>query len=70
MIDRKHTFEKLARFFEATRGVPRAMRIDRMGALGNSVGKRCTLFAPTVEFTAGPFGFFNSDVEMLSRHPS
>lgn len=49
-IDRQHTFEGLVRFFEAAGGVPRAVRIDRMGALGRSQGKRFSLFPPTVEF--------------------
>lgn len=49
-LDRQHTFEGLVRFFEAAGGVPRAVRIDRMGALGRSQGKRFALFAPTVEF--------------------
>lgn len=49
-LDRQHTFEGMVRFFEAAGGVPRAVRIDRMGALGNSQGKRFSLFAPTVEF--------------------
>ncbi len=49
-IDRQHTFEGMVRFFEAAGGVPRGVRIDRMGALGRSEGKRFTLFAPTVEF--------------------
>src|SRR5690606_8809559 len=49
-LDRQHTFEGLVRFFEAAGGVPRGVRIDRMGALGKSQRKRFTLFAPTVEF--------------------
>ena len=49
-LDRQHTFEGMVRFFEAAGGVPRGVRIDRMGALGKSQGKRFTLFAPTVEF--------------------
>lgn len=49
-IDRQHTFEGLVRFFETAGGVPRGVRIDRMGALGKSQGKRFSLFAPTVEF--------------------
>jgi transposase len=49
-IDRQHTFEGLVGFFEAAGGVPRGVRIDRMGALGKSQGKRFSLFTPTVEF--------------------
>ncbi len=49
-IDRQHTFEGMARFFEASGGAPQTIRIDRMGALGKSQGKRFSLFPPTVEF--------------------
>ena len=49
-IDREHTLEGAVRFFEAAGGVPHGLRIDRMGALGKSQGKRFTLHPPTVEF--------------------
>jgi len=49
-IDREHTFEALARFFDAAGGVPRVARTDRMGALGASQGRRFVLHPPTLEF--------------------
>jgi transposase len=51
-IDRQHTFEGVVRFFEAAGGIPQAVRIDRMGALGKSQGRRFSLHPPTVEFVA------------------
>jgi hypothetical protein len=51
-IDRQHTFEGVVRFFEAAGGIPQAVRIDRMGALGKSQGRRFSLHPPTVEFAA------------------
>lgn len=50
--DRAHTFEGLARTFEAFGGVPAAARTDRMGALGTSQGRRFKLHPATVEFAA------------------
>jgi transposase len=50
LIDREHTFEGLVRFFEAAGGVPRVARTDRMGALGQSQGRRFKLHPPAVEF--------------------
>ncbi len=50
--DREHTFEGVARMFEAFGGVPDAARTDRMGALGTSQGRRFKLHAPTVGFAA------------------
>lgn len=41
--DRHHTFEGMARFFDAAGGVPAACRTDRMGALGRSQGRRFEL---------------------------
>lgn len=49
-IDREHTFEGMVGFFEAAGGIPRVVRIDRMGALGRSQGKRFALHPPTVGF--------------------
>jgi transposase len=51
-VDRQHTFEGMVRFFEGAGGVPQAVRIDRMGALGRSEGKRFVLHPPTVGFAA------------------
>src|SRR5881392_3623194 len=34
--DREHTFEGIARFFDAVGGIPAANRTDRMGVLGRS----------------------------------
>ncbi len=50
--DRHHTFEGAARFFDHVGGVPHVCRTDRMGALGNSQGRRFRLHPPTVEFAA------------------
>lgn len=50
--DRQHTFEGLARFFDAIGGVPGICRTDRMGALGTSQGARFRLHPPTTGFAA------------------
>ena len=49
-VDREHTFEGIVAFFEAAGGIPQQVRIDRMGALGRSQGKRFVLHPPTVAF--------------------
>jgi len=49
-VDREHTFEGMARFFDAAGGVPKIARTDRMGALGTSQGRRFSLHPPTLEF--------------------
>ena len=49
-VDREHTFEGVARFFDAAGGVPKIARTDRMGALGQSQGRRFVLHPPTLEF--------------------
>jgi transposase len=49
-VDREHTFEGMVRFFEAAGGVPQLCRTDRMGALGQSQGRRFKLHPPTLEF--------------------
>lgn len=49
-VDREHTFEGMVGFFEAAGGIPERVRIDRMGALGRSQGKRFVLHPPTVSF--------------------
>lgn len=49
-VDREHTFEGMARFFDAAGGVPKLTRTDRMGALGSSQGRRFVLHPPTLEF--------------------
>ena len=49
-VDREHTFEGLVRFFEAAGGVPKVARTDRMGALGQSQGRRFGLHPPTIGF--------------------
>jgi transposase len=49
--DRAHTFEALVQFFEACGGVPVAMKIDRMGALGRSTGRAFRLHPPALEFS-------------------
>jgi len=49
-VDREHTFEGVARFFDAAGGVPQVCRTDRMGALGTSQGRRFKLHPPTLEF--------------------
>ena len=48
--DRQHTFEGTVRFFEAVGGVPKISRTDRMGALGQSQGRRFALYPPALEF--------------------
>ena len=48
--DRHHTFEGTVRFFEAAGGVPKISRTDRMGALGQSQGRRFKLHPPALEF--------------------
>ena len=48
--DRHHTFEGTVRFFEAVGGVPKISRTDRMGALGQSQGRRFKLHPPALEF--------------------
>jgi transposase len=50
--DQHHTFEGLARTFEAFGGVPAVARTDRMGALGTSQGRRFSLHPATVGFAA------------------
>jgi transposase len=50
--DREHTFEGIARFFDAAGGIPAANRTDRMGALGRSQGRRFVLHPPTIGFAA------------------
>ena len=50
--DRQHTFEGIARFFDAAGGIPASCRTDRMGALGRSQGQRFVLHPPTVGFAA------------------
>ena len=49
-VDREHTFEGMVRFFDAAGGVPQLCRTDRMGALGQSQGRRFKLHPPTLEF--------------------
>jgi transposase len=49
-IDRNHTLEGLASFYEAVGGVPYFSRTDRMGALGSSRGRRFLLAAPVLDF--------------------
>ena len=48
--DQEHTFEGLARFFEAAGGIPQRARTDRMGALGRSQGRRFKLHPPALGF--------------------
>lgn len=55
-IDRHHTFEGLIRFFDDVGGVPADMRHDRMGALGQSRGRRFAYHPPALEF-ARHYGF-------------
>lgn len=50
--DQHHTFEGLARTFEAFGGVPALARTDRMGALGTSQGRRFSLHPAAVAFAA------------------
>ncbi len=49
-IDREYTFEGLVRFFESVGGVPKVCRTDRMGALGQSQGRRFNLHPPAAAF--------------------
>jgi transposase len=49
-IDREYTFEGLVRFFERVGGVTEVCRTDRMGALGQSQGRRFTLHPPAIAF--------------------
>jgi transposase len=49
-VDREHTFEGLVRFFEFCGGVPKVLRTDRMGALGQSQGRRFKLHPPAHAF--------------------
>ena len=49
-IDAEHTFFGLVEFFRAAGGVPRVIRTDRMGALGQSQGKRFRLHPPAIDF--------------------
>ncbi len=49
-VDREHTFEGIARFFDAAGGVPQIARTDRMGALGQSQGRRFVLHPEALEF--------------------
>ena len=49
-VDRHHTFEGVARFFDAAGGVPQIARTDRMGALGQSQGRRFVLGPEALEF--------------------
>jgi len=49
-VDREHTFEGVARFFDAAGGVPQIARTDRMGALGQSQGRRFQLGPEALEF--------------------
>jgi transposase len=50
VIDREHTFEGLVCFFEFIGGVPKVSRTDRMGALGQSQGRRFKLHPPAAAF--------------------
>ncbi len=49
-VDRHHTFEGVARFFDAAGVVPKIARTDRMGALGRSQGRRFQLGPEALEF--------------------
>jgi len=49
-VDRQHTFEGICRFFDAAGGVAKIARTDRMGALGQSQGRRFHLGAEALEF--------------------
>ncbi len=49
-VDREHTFEGVARFLDAAGGVPQICRTDRMGALGQSQGRRFVLGPEALEF--------------------
>jgi transposase len=48
--DRHHTLEGLVQFYEAAGGVPQVSRTDRMGALGQSQGRRFRLVPAVVGF--------------------
>ena len=50
LVDREHTFEGIARFFDGAGGTTKVARTDRMGALGSSQGRRFVLHPPTLEF--------------------
>lgn len=50
-IDRNHTLEGLASFYETAGGVPYFSRTDRMGALGVSKGRRFSLHPPVLDFS-------------------
>ena len=54
--DREHTFAGIVAFVEAAGGVPRIARTDRMGALGQSQGRRFKLHPPTLAL-ARHYGF-------------
>lgn len=49
-VDRHHTFEGICRFFDAAGGVVKIARTDRMGALGQSQGRRFQLGSEPLEF--------------------
>jgi hypothetical protein len=49
-IDKLHTFEGLAQFFEDIGGMPAVGRTDRMGQLGRSRGKAFVLHPPALAF--------------------
>ena len=49
-VDRHHTFEGVARFLDAAGGVPKIARTDRMGALGQSQGRRFQIGPEALEF--------------------
>ncbi len=55
-VDREHTFAGIVAFLQAAGGVPRIARTDRMGALGQSQGRRFKLHPPTLDF-ARHYGF-------------
>jgi hypothetical protein len=57
-IDREYTFEGLVRFFERVGGVPKVLRTDRMGALGQSQGRRFSLHPPAADFAQ----FHNTEI--------
>jgi len=59
-IDREYTFEGLVRFFEFVGGVPRVLRTDRMGALGQSQGRRFKLHPPAQAFAQ----FHSTEIRM------
>jgi transposase len=51
-VDAEHTFEGLVAFYEAIGGVPKISRTDRMGALGQSQGRRFRLHPPAIDFAS------------------